>query len=143
MAQAETRDEIVETLAGLALFADLTRPEIEAVAHILEEQWFAEGQRILRQGFGGTGFYLIIDGEAAVEIEGEERNRLARGDFFGEVSVLLGETPSADIVARTPLRCLELAGPELGEFLLMYPKVMFRILQAEARKLRSATLWRS
>ncbi|MGH2740104.1 MAG: Crp/Fnr family transcriptional regulator [Actinomycetota bacterium] len=143
MAHAEPRDEIVETLAGLALFADLTRPEVEAVAHIFEEQWFAEGQRILRQGFVGTAFYLVIDGDAAVEVDGEERNRLGRGDFFGEVSVLLGEPPSADIVARSPLRCLELAGPELPGFLLMYPKVMFRILQAEARKLRSATLWRS
>jgi CRP-like cAMP-binding protein len=143
MAPVEQRDEMIDVLAGLTLFADLQRPQLEAAAHTFEEQWFPEGQRVLRQGFTGTGFYLIIEGEAGVEVNGEELSRLSRGDFFGEISVLLGEPPSADVVALAPLRCLMLSGPELEEFLLAHPKVMFRMLQAEARKLRKTTLWRS
>lgn len=143
MGPVEQRDEIVDVLAGLALFADLQRPQLEAVAHTFEEQWFPQGQRVLRQGFTGTGFYLIIEGEAGVEVNGEELSRLSRGDFFGEISVLLGEPPSADVVALTPLRSLMLSGSELEEFLLAHPSVMFRMLQAEARKLRKTTLWRS
>ncbi|MDR7537115.1 MAG: cyclic nucleotide-binding domain-containing protein, partial [Armatimonadota bacterium] len=93
------RNEVVDVLAGLALFADLSRPELEAVAHTFEEEWFTEGQRILRQGFSGANFYVILDGEAAVRIDGVQRAVLRRGDFFGEVSVLLGEPPTADVVA--------------------------------------------
>jgi len=48
-----------------------------------------------------------------VRIDGEERARLGKGDFFGEISPLLGEAPVADIVARTPLRVLHLGGPDL------------------------------
>lgn len=135
--------EVVDTLAGLTLFADLARPQLEAVAHTFEEEWFAEGQRIIRQGFAGTGFFVVMDGEVSVVIDGQERSRLGRGEFFGEVSVLLGEPPVADIVAGRPVRCLVLSGPELEEFLVAFPRGMYRMLQAEARRLRSANLWQS
>jgi CRP-like cAMP-binding protein len=134
-------NELVDQLAGLAIFADLSRPQLEAVAHTFEEEWFGEGTRILRQGFTGTGFYVILDGEAAIRIDGEERARLARGDYFGEVSALLDEPPTADVVALRPLRCMVLSRPEVEAFLHDYPRVMFRILQAQARRLRAANLW--
>jgi CRP-like cAMP-binding protein len=137
------REEIVQTLAGLALFADLSRPQLESVAHTFEEEWFNEGQRILRQGFSGTGFYVIIEGDAAISIDGQERARLSRGDFFGEISILLGEPPTADVVAVGRLRCLVLGGPQVPAFLLAHPQVMLRMLQTMARRLRSTIQWRS
>lgn len=136
------RNEIVDAMANLALFADLSRPQLEAAAHTFEEEWFSEGQRILRQGFTGSNFYVILEGEAAVKIDGETRATLARGEFFGEVSVLLGEPPTADVVAMRPMRCLVLSGPDTESFLIAYPKVMYRMLQAQARRLRAANLWR-
>lgn len=136
-------DDVVSTLGGLALFADLPRPELEQVAHTFEEAMFGEGQRVLRQGFAGSGFYVILDGEAAVSINGEEVAHLAKGDFFGEISALLGETPTADIIAIRPLRCLLLSGEELPGFLMSKPTVMLRLLQAEARRLRGNIEWRN
>jgi CRP-like cAMP-binding protein len=136
-------EEITEILSGLALFADLARPELEQVAHTFDEEWFDEGQRILRQGFAGTGFYVIAEGEAGVRIDGQERAKLSKGDFFGEVSALLGEAPTADVIALRPLQCLVLAGPAVEEFLVAHPRVMFRMLQAQARRLRTANLWRN
>lgn len=134
-----TQEEIVETLASLALFADLTRPELESVAHIFEEQYFPQDQRVIRQGISGSAFYIVLEGEAAALADGRRVNTLARGDVFGEISVLLGEVPAADIVAVRPLRCLSIAGEHLESFLVTHPKVCFRILQAVARKLRNAT----
>ena len=134
-----TQEEIVDTLASLALFADLTRPELVSVAHIFEEQYFPQDQRVLRQGISGSAFYVVLEGEAAAVADGRRVNTLARGDVFGEISVLLGEPPAADIVAVRPLRCLSIAGDRLESFLVTHPKVCYRILQAEARKLRNAT----
>ncbi len=136
-------DQLHDTLSALALFADLTSAELESIAHTMEERYFAEGERILRQGLSGSGFYIILDGEAAARVNGTEVNRLGRGDFFGEISVLLGEAPSADIVALRALRCAVLAAPQIEDFIVAHPKVAFRMLQAEARKLRNATRWRS
>lgn len=136
-------DDVIDVLAGLALFADLDRPQLESVAHSFDEDMFPQGQRVLRQGFAGSNFYVILDGEAAVRVDGQDRATLSRGDFFGEVSVLLGEAPTADIVALRSLRCLVLPGSQVREFLVAHPAVMFRMLQAEARRLRTTIQWRS
>ena len=132
---------LADTLARLTLFADLGRPQLESVAHLFEEEVFAEGQRVIRQGLEGSGFYLILEGEAQVVIDGVERGRMARGDFFGEISLLIHAPPSADVVATSLVRCLVVPGPELEGFLLDHPNVMLRMLQAEAQRLRSAHVW--
>ena len=136
----ETRT-VVESLSQLTLFADLTQPQLEEVAHTVGEEVFSEGQRVLRQGMSGGHFFVIVEGEARILIDGEERARLARGDFFGEVAALTGDAPTADVVAATLLRCVVIPGVELETFLLEHPRVMFRMLQAEARRLRSANEW--
>lgn len=138
-----SRDEIVDQIAGFALFADLATPQLERVAHTFEEQFYAEGERVLRQGISGSAFHVILEGDAAVIIDGAERAKLSRGDFFGEVSILLGEPPVADVVAVGQLRCLVLAGGQVRAFLLDNPSVMYRMLQAQARRLRNANRWRS
>ena len=135
---ALTASQLVDTLAGLALFADLSRPQLEQVAHKMTEESYPEGQRILRQGFTGTGFYVILDGEVAVKIDGLEIARLAKGDFFGEMSILLGEPPVADVVATRQLHVLHLGGPELEGFLRDHPQVMFRMLKTVALRLSNA-----
>ena len=136
-------DEILDALAGFSLFADLGRPDLQAISHTFEEESFAEGQRILRQGFTGTGFYLILQGEAAVIIDGREIARLGRGDFFGEISILLDEPPSADVVALSPLTCIVLPRDDLAGWLVTKPTVTLRMLRAEVRRLRAANQWRS
>ena len=140
---AMTQQELVDMLSSLTLFADLSRPQLEQVAHKMTEESYPVGQRILRQGFTGTGFYVILDGEVAVKIDGDERAKLGKGDFFGEMSILLGEPPVADIVTLRQLHVLHLGGPELEGFLRDHPQVMFRMLKSIALRLRNASRWRS
>ena len=131
-----TRDEIADAIASMAIFADLARPQLIGVASRFEEAFFAKDQKVLRQGLTGSGFFVIMDGEADVVADGKKLATLARGDFFGEVSLLLGEPPTADIVATRPLRCIVLGGPAVEAFLVDHPRVMYRMLQASARRLR-------
>lgn len=132
------QQEILDALAGLALFGDLDRPQLKAVADTMSEESFPAGQRILRQGFSGSGFFVILEGEVVVRVDGRDVARLGKGDFFGEISLLLGEPPIADIVTTGPVNALQLAGPDLRDFLLAYPTVMYRMLQSVSRRLDRA-----
>jgi CRP/FNR family transcriptional regulator, cyclic AMP receptor protein len=132
------RDELLDAIAGFGLFSDLSAPQLEAIIHIFDERLFAEGETIVHQGLSGSGFFVIVDGEASVRVDGTERARLGRGEFFGEVSILLGVPSIADVTATRQLRCLVLPGSQVEPFLVSHPKVMFRMLQAQARRLRSA-----
>jgi CRP-like cAMP-binding protein len=126
-----------ESVARLALFADLDEDEIVALLPALEEATYDEGEWVIRRGQVNVPLHVIVDGEAGVVIEGDELTTLGRGSFFGEISSLLGEETSADVVARRPLRCLVVAAADVEAFLLAHPRVMFRMLQAEARRIRS------
>jgi CRP-like cAMP-binding protein len=139
----EVRQDVVDILSGFALFADLTTPELESVVQTFGEVYFAEGERVIRQGLTASGFYVIVDGTATIRVDGKDRTTLRPGDYFGEISCLLGEPPTADIVAQKPLRCLVLPPAALEEFLIKHPHVMYRVLQGEARKLRTTTRWLS
>jgi len=135
--------DVAESLSQLALFADLTPAQVEAVVHSFDEEVFTEGQRVLRQGLSGGNVYVIIDGEASVRADGRELRTLSRGDVFGELAALTDQPPSADVVATTILRCFVIPGPQLEEFLLERPRVLLRLLRMEARRLQtSAGEWR-
>ena len=140
---AITRNPLVDTLAGLSLFADVGAAQLNSIAHVMDERRYGDGERILRQGITGSAFYVILEGEAAIRVNGKDYGTLGRGDFFGEISILLGEPPVADIVALHTLRCVIIPGPDLQAFMLTHPPVMYRMLQAEARKLKQATTWRT
>jgi CRP/FNR family transcriptional regulator, cyclic AMP receptor protein len=135
--------EVADRLAQLALFADLTPAQVEAIAHSHDEAVFSEGERVLRRGLRGGNFYLILDGEASVVAGGARLRTLGRGEFFGEISALTGDPPSADVVADTLLRCFVIPGADLERLLLERPQVMLRLLRMEARRLQTAAEWQT
>ena len=148
-----TSTDVGHDLAGITLFADLSPAQLDKVGQEFEEQWFQPGERAQRQGFVGSGFHVILDGEAEWRIDGEVVDRTAttlittrplvlkRGDWFGELTILFDEPSISDVVATTPLRCIVLAPQDLEPFLFGYPQVMYRLLLGEARRLRDPLRW--
>jgi CRP-like cAMP-binding protein len=134
----DRRSDLVETLSRLSLFADLTQPQLEEVAHAADEELFEEGRRILRENLSGSGLFFVLEGEVSVMLAGRELARLGRGEFFGEISVLLGTPPMADVVAASLVRCLVVPQPDVERFLVERPRILYRMFQAEARRLRAA-----
>lgn len=131
------------TMGQFSLFGDLSPPQLESIVGQLDEALFSKDTRILRQGLTGSGLYFILEGSCRVDVDGTERAKLGPGEFFGEVSILLGSPPTADVVSVADTRCLVLAAPTAEHFLVSYPRLMFRMLQVQARRLRAANSWRN
>jgi CRP-like cAMP-binding protein len=141
-------------LAGLTLFSALTSAELDAVGQEFEEEHAESGKRLLREGFVGSGFYVIVSGEADWLVSGHRVDRsatmfgmppkpvtLRRGDWFGELSVLFDEPSVSDVIALSSMQLLVMPGHELEGFLFRYPKIMFQLLKGEARRLRDPERW--
>jgi CRP-like cAMP-binding protein len=128
---------LVRSVSRLALFADLEQEQLDSLLSVLEEVTFSEGEWVLRRGQTNVGLYVIVDGEVGVQLDDEEIAVLSKGSFFGEISVLLDEPTVADVLSRTPLRCLYVPAEEVEGFLIANPRVMFRMLQTEARRLQA------
>lgn len=96
---------ICEFLKTVDLFKDLTPNQITNVAEQMRKRRYGDGESIIKQGEIGEEFFLLAEGEVAVNIlkSGEPRARrvatLKRGDFFGERALITGEPRNATIVA--------------------------------------------
>jgi CRP-like cAMP-binding protein len=130
-----------ETLSRMTLFADLDGPQLEEVAHTLDEERFPNGGRVVRHGLPSGGFYVILEGAASVVVDGGDRAELKPGDFFGEASILLGDDAIADVVAQGELRCAVAGADDLLPLLRRFPSIAIRMLEAGARRLRAANEW--
>jgi len=129
--------ELQDALARLALFADFAPVDFERLLSIAQEVSFPEGVRVVERGQLDIGLHVIVEGEVGVVFQDEELAVLPRGSFFGEISCLLGEPVVADIVARSPLRCLVIPPDEVDTLLLQHPRVTLRMLKTEARRLKT------
>jgi CRP-like cAMP-binding protein len=126
-----------ESVSRLALFADLGAGELEALLPTMREVSYEEGTWVVRQGEMIAGLHFIVEGEAGVVLADRELATLPKGSFFGEISALLGEPTASDVIARSRLRCLLVESADVEGFLMSNPRVMFRMLQTEARRVRT------
>ncbi len=95
--------DVVEQLAGIPLFAGLSKPQYEALARIAVRRSCRKGERIFSEGDAGTGFYVVAAGRVKifkVSAEGKEQilHLFGPGESFGEVSVFTGQGFPADAV---------------------------------------------
>ena len=94
----------------LALLDDPGLFELGSKLHHLS---FAPGELIVRQGDAGDSMYIIISGEVAINYAGKDGAEMqvavvSPGDFFGEASLLTGETRNSSAIALTRVDCYEL-----------------------------------
>ena len=139
-----TREEIVDEIAGFALFADLATPQLERRRPHVR----GAGLRGRRAGASPGPVRLGVPRDPRRRRGGRDRRQRA-GDARPRRLLRRGLDP-ARRAARSPtssrsrqLRCLVLAGHLVQPFLLDNPPVMYRMLQAQARRLRNANRWRS
>lgn len=102
--------DVVKQLAGIPLFAGLSRAQYEALARIGVRRSCRKGERIFSEGDEGTGFYVVVAGRVKifkVSADGKEQilHLFGPGESFGEVSVFTGQGFPADAVtaAQTTL----------------------------------------
>ena len=103
---------------------------------------FDDGEIIFDEGDEGVNLYVIQSGQVQVTRSGEGRERvvamLGAGDFFGEMSVVLGESRTARAVAVGPSRLLELDGETLESMCIERPEIAIRMIQRLAIRLIAA-----
>jgi CRP-like cAMP-binding protein len=104
---AETPDKVLrpQLLAALEqapLFQGLPRKHRHAIATCARYFRYQDGETIVREGYPGDAFYILLEGEARVERDGRDHGAVFPGDHFGELSLLDGAPRMATVVASGP-----------------------------------------
>jgi CRP-like cAMP-binding protein len=91
-------------LAQLPCFVELTDEECARVADLFTETNVAAGDEVVIQGDFAYEFFVIDDGTAEVRENGLRVAEIGRGDFFGELGLLVTGRRTATVVATSPTR---------------------------------------
>ena len=103
---------------------------------------FADGDVIFEEGDEGSHLYVIQAGQVEICRQGPAGKRiLARlgpGEFFGEMSVVLGEPRTARAVSFGASELLELDGATLEAMCIEQPEIAIRLIQRLSTRLIAA-----
>jgi CRP-like cAMP-binding protein len=129
-----------DTLEQVPLLSELSKRDRQHLAKSLKERTFRSGQEIVVEGRTGVGFFIILEGKAAVTIGGELVQVLGPGDYFGELALLDGGARTATITSDGELRCATMTSWAFKAFVMDNPKVAWAMLQTLAQRLRANRL---
>jgi cGMP-dependent protein kinase len=90
----------------------LNERDMMKLADVLQEDFYSEGEYIIRQGATGDTFYIISDGAVNITQRASPNapeltlRELAKGDYFGEKALLGDKHRTANVVATSNVCCL-------------------------------------
>jgi aromatic-L-amino-acid decarboxylase len=98
------------------------------------------GIAVVEQWETSRDFFVILDGTADVQVDGQQVAELGPGEFFGELAALdwgagFGYSRLASVVARTPLRVLVIQPEQLNEQVRATPAIGVVIRRAVHERL--------
>ncbi len=104
----------VNMLRGIALFRRLPPALLSKIASWFEPVRVKAGDTVIEEGQPGEAFYVIQKGLCQVmhrrdEASEEELARLGPGEYFGEISLVLGRPTTATVRALEPTELLQLS----------------------------------
>jgi CRP/FNR family transcriptional regulator, cyclic AMP receptor protein len=117
-------------LADIPLLAELSDEDLVVLAERMRELEVAEGSYVVQQGELSYKFYVVIEGTASVDREGDHLADLGPGDFFGEMGIVGHSRRNADVVATSPMRMVVLVGWDLRMLMDEFPRLRGRIKHA-------------
>ena len=129
------RNEKVELIKKVPLFAGCSKGELEQIAHIADEIDLREGKEMTQQGSRGREFFVLLEGEADVTKDEKSINKLGAGDFFGEIALVSDSQRTATVTATSPVRALVITDRSFRRLLDEQPEIQRKVLMALAERL--------
>lgn len=94
-------------LKVLPFFEKLSYTDITQLLEISHQRDFSRNQHILKDGEHGRQFYVIIQGSVCIKKGEKTVSSLSVGDYFGEMSLIDGQSRSADVFSTDETILLE------------------------------------
>lgn len=120
--------EKVFFLRSVALFSPLTGEEIAALAQIVEERELAAGDQFITRGEEGDCLFVIVEGEARVDLISTERH-LGPREVIGELAILAHRPRSADCFAKSDMLLLRIDQTAFWDLLETRQEIAIQIMK--------------
>ena len=127
---------VAETLASLPMFSALDEIGLWHISELATIVDLPAGHVLLQPGQEGSGLFVIVDGSVNVELPGGTAVVCGRGEFIGELSLLVeGLVHTGRVRAATPVQCLAISREDFLRVLSTYPQIAVSMLTVLAKRL--------
>src|SRR3954470_7004004 len=125
----------LDALQKVPFLSHVERKQLDGLAQTMADRDAAPGKEIVAQGKGGVAFFLILEGQATVVVDGEERRTLGPGDHFGEIALIAPDVPRTSTVrAESDMRLAALTAWNFKPFVMQNPEVAWSLLEELAQR---------
>jgi CRP-like cAMP-binding protein len=132
------RDVRVEHLRRLPLFEGCSEHDLLRIARSADEIAVPPGYVLVHEGDWGDEVFIILDGEASVDVEARPVAVLGPEDVVGEVVATDEDLRAASVVAATAMRLFVLESDSFAGLLASFPLVARRVTDGMTHRLRAA-----
>lgn len=141
MAEDPNPQMTLESIRSVPLFASLDDQRATLLRSLLQVQEVTAGTELFHCGDIGNAMFLIERGRVRISVRDKEKQEitlaeLARGDFFGEMSIIDGKRRSADATVIDDARFAILSRENFMTFIQSNPIVTLEMLSAVFDRLR-------
>ena len=136
-------------LVATPFFGGLSDASLALLVSMMTERCFDAGATVVAEGEPGRSMYVVHSGELVVSKLGEsgravQIQRLAPGDFFGEMTLIEMQNRLASVITESPTVLYELTAGNLYAFykadIHAYAMVLQNINRELCRRLRRAII---
>ena len=134
-----------EYLKSVSIFSDLSDVELASISKKMTPYSYSKGEFIVMEEMEGQQCYFITHGSVKITRSSKEGREvilaiLTAGEFFGEMSLLDGETRSANVLTLEETKVLALNRNDFMATLEEYPRVSIQLLKELTIRLRKSDL---
>ena len=108
---------------------------VEAAGEAIE---IPDGSTLMAQGEAGDRCYVVLEGRAAVIIDGQQWGDVGPGECVGEMALLDSGPRSATVTATTPMVVFALGAEAFSDLLDRMPILRDRLTAGLVRRLRAS-----
>ncbi len=130
-----------QELRMIPLFSELDDEALKEIAKMTVRQTYKKDNMVLIEEEVGSTMFIILSGRVKISRISDEGREvilsiLVDGDFFGEMSILDGQTRSANAVTLEDSELLLIQRENFLRILHDYPQVAINLLKELAHRLR-------
>jgi CRP-like cAMP-binding protein len=130
-------------LKEVPFFQGMTIYQLEVLANISEEKFFAEDERIFNENDSGGALYVIVNGRVGIEQERRKGSyaRLATlgpRTYFGETSLFDNSPRSSSAIAVQDTLTLRVRREPMIALSRQYPDLSLELINVLSNRLREA-----
>ncbi len=128
----------IDALRRVRFLAPLKDRDLRRLASSMSERTASAGEDLVTQGSGAIAFFVLLEGHASVIVDGHQRRTLGPGDHFGEIALVLPDTPrTATVRAIDDVHLGALATWNFKGFVADHPEVAWPLLVTLAQQIAS------